>query len=98
MVTLPQYFREQGYETVGLGKIFDPRSVDGRAQGDAPSWSIPFTPSWHYDYNEQHGRPVTHYHSERAHALQKQAEAEGISDYAGPVSYTHLTLPTTSRV
>ena len=39
-LTLPQYFRQQGYETTGVGKIFDPRSVD--EQFDAPSWSQPF--------------------------------------------------------
>ncbi len=36
VVTLPQYFRENGYVTYGTGKIFDPRSVD--SQHDAQSW------------------------------------------------------------
>lgn len=83
VISLPQCFKAQGYETVGLGKIFDPRSVDGRAQGDAMSWSIPFTPSWHYAYNESHGRPVAHYHARTAHQLKDQAEADGITAYAG---------------
>jgi len=39
-LTLPQYFRQHGYETTGTGKIFDPRSVD--KQSDALSWSVPF--------------------------------------------------------
>ena len=42
VVTLPQYFREHGYEAVGMGKIFDPRSVDGRETDDARSWSRPY--------------------------------------------------------
>ena len=40
IVTLPQYFRENGYETVGMGKIFDGGSVD-EAQ-DKRSWSVPY--------------------------------------------------------
>lgn len=28
VVTLPQYFKENGYHVAGIGKIFDPRSVD----------------------------------------------------------------------
>ncbi len=40
ILTLPQYLRQQGYETTGCGKIYDPRSVDD--DFDAPSWSQPF--------------------------------------------------------
>ena len=40
ILSLPQYFRQQGYETTGIGKTFDGRCVDG--QLDAPSWSIPY--------------------------------------------------------
>ncbi len=29
VVTLPQYFKNNGYQSVGLGKIFDPRNVEG---------------------------------------------------------------------
>ncbi|VGO15135.1 Choline-sulfatase [Pontiella desulfatans] len=42
VLTLPQYFRQQGYATTGLGKTFDPRCVDNRTDLDAPSWSIPY--------------------------------------------------------
>ena len=45
VVTLPQYFKEHGYESVGRGKIFDPRCVrGGRKHDDIPSWSIPYKP------------------------------------------------------
>lgn len=37
VVTLPQYFKENGYFVTGIGKIYDPRSVD--KQSDARSWS-----------------------------------------------------------
>ena len=42
ILTLPQYFKQQGYTTAGVGKIFDPRCVDGRKTGDAVSWSVPY--------------------------------------------------------
>jgi len=40
IVTLPQYFKQNGYTTMGVGKIFDPRSVD--KQSDSASWSLPY--------------------------------------------------------
>ncbi|WP_269538672.1 sulfatase [Cerasicoccus fimbriatus] len=43
LITLPQHFKNNGYTTVGTGKIFDPRCVDGRQFQDKPSWSVPFT-------------------------------------------------------
>ena len=42
VLTLPQHFRGQGYATAGVGKIYDPRSVDDKKTLDEPSWSIPF--------------------------------------------------------
>jgi iduronate 2-sulfatase len=43
LLTLPQYFSQNGYSTAGVGKIFDPRCVDNKDDLDKPSWSIPFT-------------------------------------------------------
>jgi iduronate 2-sulfatase len=40
IVTMPQYFKHNGYETAAIGKVFDPRSVD--ADHDSVSWSIPY--------------------------------------------------------
>jgi arylsulfatase A-like enzyme len=41
LITLPQHFRENGYETAACGKINDPRCVEGgRNTDDPPSWSI----------------------------------------------------------
>ncbi|MAX23585.1 MAG: sulfatase [Phycisphaeraceae bacterium] len=42
VVTLPQHFKQNGYESVGMGKIFDPRSVQGVALDDPASWSGPY--------------------------------------------------------
>ncbi len=43
IVTLPQYFKEQGYTTVNISKIFDYRTVDKGM--DTISWSWPYFPS-----------------------------------------------------
>lgn len=40
VLTMPQYFAQQGYTTAAIGKIYDSRCVD--ADADKPSWSIPF--------------------------------------------------------
>jgi len=40
--TLPQYFKENGYTTAAVGKVFDVRSVD--SQHDSVSWTIPYEP------------------------------------------------------
>jgi arylsulfatase A-like enzyme len=42
LITLPQHLRAHGYETTGVGKILDFRTVD--KQYDERSWSIPFDP------------------------------------------------------
>lgn len=42
VVTLPQHFKDNGYESIGMGKNFDPRSVDGREKEDPQSWSRPY--------------------------------------------------------
>ena len=40
-LTLLQYFKQNGYETAAVGKVFDPRSVD--AGHDSASWTIPYS-------------------------------------------------------
>jgi len=40
--TLPQHFKENGYCTAAVGKVFDVRSVDN--QHDSISWTIPYEP------------------------------------------------------
>ncbi|MEL7118104.1 MAG: sulfatase-like hydrolase/transferase, partial [Bacteroidota bacterium] len=42
ILTIPQYFKQQGYTTTGIGKTFDPRCVDNGKFMDKPSWSIPY--------------------------------------------------------
>jgi arylsulfatase A-like enzyme len=40
IITLPQYFKSQGYKTLGMGKVFDPSNTD--KYNDEKSWSVPF--------------------------------------------------------
>ena len=47
ILTLPQYFKQKGYETIARGKIFDPRCVrGGRKHDDPESWSSPYKAIW----------------------------------------------------
>lgn len=80
VVTLPQYLRSVGFETAGVGKIFDPRSVD--KQLDALSWSIPYSDPNKLDYPVAPGKPVLGaYHSSKARALYDEALAKGVTSY-----------------
>lgn len=42
VVTMPQYFKANGYNAVGVGKIYDFRSVEGHSKDDPASWSRPY--------------------------------------------------------
>ena len=55
ILTLPQHFKNNGYTTAGIGKIFDPRGVDNLQ--DEPSWSIPFLRAYKIPYPKEHGQP-----------------------------------------
>ncbi|PXY03162.1 sulfatase [Marinifilum breve] len=63
ILTLPQYFKNQGYTTTGVGKIYDRRSVD--AKHDKHSWSEEFAFSGDEKYkNTELGEEVLgHYQS-----------------------------------
>ena len=49
--TLPQYFKNRGYTTAAVGKVFDPRNVDDGH--DTKSWSLPY--SIKYNYPSEYG-------------------------------------------
>ena len=55
VVTLPQYFKNNGYEVAGIGKIYDPRSVDKNSDG--VSWSQPYI-NYESFLNSEYGKPV----------------------------------------
>jgi len=42
ILTIPQYFAQQGYSTSAIGKIYDPRCVDNKKDLDKPSWTVPY--------------------------------------------------------
>ncbi len=75
VVTLPQYFKENGYTAIGVGKIFDQRSVDKGE--DSVSWSIPYVQPKELDYHPQYGKPAAYYQSPRIRKLVDEAEAAG---------------------
>lgn len=61
ILALPQYFKESGYTSVAIGKIYDPRCVG--KQYDQPSWSIPYSISSQYSYPEEFGEPALSYYA-----------------------------------
>lgn len=52
--TIPEYFKQNGYTSIGMGKIFHPGEASGH--DDPPSWSeqyyhAPNEPFWHFRNN-----------------------------------------------
>lgn len=79
ILTIPQYFKQQGYTTLGIGKIYDPRCVgNGNFQTnllDKESWTVPYYfTSNNYYYKGQ--KPVLYYYqSNEAKALYAKINA-----------------------
>ncbi|MCG8581739.1 MAG: sulfatase [Bacteroidales bacterium] len=83
ILAMPQYFRENGYATVAVGKIYDPRCVD--KQYDGPSWSIPYSESSKFTYPEEYGEPGLSYYAlksnqEKVRQLEKEAAKKGVKN------------------
>ncbi|MEI6755362.1 MAG: sulfatase-like hydrolase/transferase, partial [Paludibacter sp.] len=58
IITLPQYFKINGYETSGIGKIFHEKSV---IDSDPVSWSIPYL-SPVDKFSKKTGQPTLYYY------------------------------------
>ena len=56
ILTIPQYFKQNGYVTIGLGKIYDPRCVDN--DRDKPSWSVPHIKENELEYPNGYHQPA----------------------------------------
>lgn len=81
-VTIPEHFKKNGYLTMGVGKIYDPRSVDKKL--DAASWSVNFKKSG-LPFNSDHPEPaIAHYQSKSAQVKLKEIKATGLKQY-GPI-------------
>ncbi len=75
ILALPEYFRQNNYQTVATGKIYDPRCVD--KSYDLPSWSIPYKESSKYVYPEEWGEPALSYYVDmESKAIVAKYEAE----------------------
>jgi len=72
VLSLPQYFAQQGYATTGVGKIYDPRCVDSKKANDAMSWSLPFHGIKYGKVSEQDG-----HHFARAPEVEDGALVDG---------------------
>lgn len=90
IVSIPQYFISNGYQTAGIGKIFDSRCVDDEL--DKPSWSIPYFKKSDKYYPVSTGIPEGQYQKPETKALFKKYNAEGqakglkgkeLNDYVG---------------
>ncbi|MFK7949808.1 MAG: sulfatase [Saprospiraceae bacterium] len=77
IVTLPQYFKSQGYESVGMGKIF--HSAKDKAN-DEISWSEPFVKVVEADYASGKEPVYGHYQKpqnrKKYNELRKEAKAK----------------------
>jgi iduronate 2-sulfatase len=88
IVTLPQYFAQNGYSTTGIGKIFDARSVD--KMSDTKSWTMPFLKVEDKYYHNNRSQSM-HYQAEDTRAeiekYKAEAIAEGKKNYSQYESY-----------
>lgn len=53
IVTIPEYFKQNGYETAGLGKL-----MHGAKNNDPQSWTIPYKESEELEYAEGYSPPA----------------------------------------
>ena len=83
ILTIPEHFKINGYETLGVGKIFDPRCVDDKR--DSPSWSVPFVKENQLIYSSDYGPPALGYYQNKAiknkiRQLRAEANSKGVKN------------------
>ena len=77
VLTLPEHFKNNGYETIGIGKIYDPRAVDsGR---DRRSWSVPFITQNQLKFSDGYSFPSGgFYQGKKNREIRSKFRQEGI--------------------
>ena len=98
IISLPQYFKSQGYSTQGIGKVYDPRCVDSEI--DKPSWSVPYYKTNKKYYPKELGEPaLTRYQNPATKQLAaqyaKEAAAKGLKGSEANDYVTTKVRPTT---
>lgn len=81
ILTLPQHLKENGYLTIGVGKIFDPRCVD--KDRDKPSWSIPYIMERELRFPQEYGYPALSFYQStdiktNIYKLRREAKDKGV--------------------
>jgi iduronate 2-sulfatase len=89
ILSMPEHFRQKGYETVAIGKIYDPRCVGKKYDG--VSWSIPYSESAKYTYPEGYDAPGLSYYASKENQkivakFTQEAKDKGIKNVHGYVS------------
>ncbi len=83
ILTIPEYFKNNGYETIGIGKIFDPRCVD--KDKDKPSWSTPFVKENSFTYPTGFKQPALGFYqseeiTKKIYELRKEGQKKGVKN------------------
>lgn len=58
ILTIPEYFKQNGYQTAGLGKV-----MHGAKANDPQSWTVPFIRNEDFNYAEGYQMPANLYQS-----------------------------------
>ncbi len=98
VITLPQLFRENGYTTYGIGKVFDPRSVDHGH--DRRSWSVPYVQPFHlmdYEPLPKMGYYQLPAHVEKVRFYEAIAASRGLKGNAAKEFVRKNYKPSTER-
>lgn len=76
-LTIPEYFKQNGYETVGIGKV-----LHGAKNNDPQSWTIPFIKDDVLPYNANFEIPVDHqYQNEKTKKIYKDLLSKNTKDH-----------------
>ena len=83
ILTIPEHFKNNGYQTLGVGKIYDPRCVDKKR--DEPSWSVPFVKENQLEFSSEYGPPAMGYYQNKdiknkVRQLRAEASSKGIKN------------------